>query len=235
MSRSQDGLLRVLARGGMVIRCAEGYGVYLSQDARRGSVGVLSAEQFDLMCAQGALAPISAGCERWAWHAGTELSDQTHGACALVAPAYPRTPRQRCPSVLEASLMRVEDVSERRWIARAIARFLGDCERQSAVQPVTMNWAFELSGHTGGRRRGTSGMTEVSLSACKTLEMVEAQLGRDDFKLLESVLVVPLTKRKLCSELMLAGQDLYDHVATTLRRLARLYDRAVPASDEHGG
>ena len=228
MSRRVESLIRVLRRGGMLVAGKGGYLVYRSRDARRAIAGVLPVGEFEKMRATGELVAISEQAGRWIWgHTGEEaviaqlpITDVTTLVRAIAKPER--------RSILEAVLMQATEPHQREWLARAAARFLRDYEHQSATQSVTMSWDFDR-GSFSGKRRGASGMSEMSLSAQKTLGLIRENLGTGNFELVERVLIARHSKRRLCCDFAWTQDELITRLAKTLERLARLYDMRIAA------
>ncbi|MEO9971728.1 MAG: hypothetical protein ABJG15_18170 [Hyphomonadaceae bacterium] len=230
MSKSSEGLLRALRRGGMLVLDGGRYLVYRSRDARRGSIGILQSEVFDKLCRDAAIQAVEGQCERWVWtlKSNRGLPEQVDGEGAAFAGLTRQVPSRR--TLLETVLLGERDLHEREWMARGVARFMRDYEQRSAMQSVTMSWSFERGGHKRGQGNGAQGMSEMSLSAERLIQQVENGLGAEDFKLLELVLVERRSRRRLCVDFSLTGSELTALLADILKRLARLYDRKIPAA-----
>lgn len=229
MSKSSEGLLRALRRGGMLVLDAGCYLVYRSQDARRGSIGILQGEVFDKLYRDDAIRAVEGQCERWVWSLESKgLPEAVDGEGAAFADLTRHVRGRR--TLLETVLLGESDLREREWMARGVARFVRDYEQRSVMQPVTMNWSFERGGNKCGWHNGRQGMSEMSLSAERLMQQVENGLGAEDFKLLELVLVERRSRRRLCVEFSMTGPELTEGLAGILKRLARLYDRKIPAA-----
>lgn len=230
MTRPDERLVRVINRGGMIVDSQCGYLVYRSSDARRGAIGVLKTEIFEQLLTDGALVETPNLQGRWVSNAPDHDCDLE--SKVNIAPPLPcgrKTPHKR-RSLLEAALIAESDGHEREWMARGAARFIGDYERQSAAQSVTMNWAFDFGGHKGARRNGMQGMSEMSLSAQRTLGRIRDRLGAEGFQLLSHVLIERRTQRQLCVDFSTTKPELLSRLSHSLKQLARLYDRDIPAA-----
>jgi len=227
MSLSEDALVRVLERGGMAVEIKDGFRVFRTQDARRGEVGVLSADRFARLLGGDALVELADKAQRWIWRSEDEGVETRPSLSALDVPSAQRRRTKR--TVLEAALEQVKDEHERSWLARAAMRFLRDCERRSAVQSVTMNWDFDLSGHRRGRRGQQPGMSEISLAAARVLSAIQDNLDEADFRSLEQALVARVSRRVLATEFALDVASISVRVAGALKQLARLYDGSIAA------
>ena len=233
MSKSARGLIRVLARGGMLVAGADGHRVYRTGDARRGCVGILPDEMVARLKADRALVALCDRAERWGWREGHALPA---GMVRRDAPAtsfpkagQPNSPRARSATVLEAALGGVEDQRERERLARAAMRFLRDYEAQSLSRSVTMNWSFELRGNKGRHFGGTAGLPERSLSARAALERMAEILGARRFALVECALVKQHSQRRLGTDFGMGVRGVLEALRQGLSEVAEAYDHCIRA------
>lgn len=236
MSKCARGLIRVLARGGMLVAGADGHRVYRTGDARRGCVGILPDEMVARLKADRALVALCDRAERWGWREGHALPA---GMVRPDAPASPKTsgsrtgqansPRARSATVLEAALGGIEDQRARERLARAAMRFLRDYEAQSLSRSVTMNWSFELRGNKGRHFDGAAGLPERSLSARAALVRMTEILGKRRFALVECALVKQHSQRRLGTDFGMGVRGVLEALRQGLCDIAEAYDHCIRA------
>lgn len=227
MMGGENSLLRVIERGGMIVRRGERYEVYRSHDARRGVAGRLSQARVDALLAGGMLCPLQGEAERFTVRPEARLVEPGPDR-ALAAPRLPAGHGRKSGCLLQRVLDGETDPWRQEYLARAASRFLGDLERVNAGETVTMNWAFVPGGKGRRSQRVSGGFGHAGVAARRSLDAVEAQLGRADAAILKALLTGASGLGQIAVDFEMIPVRVPAVCLEVLWRLACAYDQGAP-------
>ncbi|MGE6698076.1 hypothetical protein ACQKH5_10325 [Hyphomonas sp. NPDC076900] len=211
---SETQVRRVLAAGGMLIESGGQWLAYRSQDARLSAAGSLSPLIAGRLQAEGV---VHADPQKPRRFLAIQRRAPAHAAISPPARLLEGARSAQKPVSLFETIM-ADFISKPGDLARlkaASQRFLADT-RQASARPSRP-----------GERRPPGAGPETALSR---LTALEAAIGLDRFRQLESLLVHPGTAKAFAREAGLAEAEAYKTALSALMALTEAYDLAVRAA-----
>jgi len=220
-------LLRALARGGCVGRCANGnWSLWRSTDRRGAIITDMTAADVEDLLLNGDLKPMGGDEDAALIWCGALLppADVKASAQALIGDAE----RRSCPqSLLQRVLNQISEEGQRRRLRQTALDFAGDFERaQTSGAASGMNWQALATGTRidGGPVRDQSARIGYAGQAAARVAAVMERFDRDTFRFLERMVVYRETRYALVKRRGVRPAEVEHEGLRVLRKLARLYD-----------
>ena len=220
-------VLRALARGGCVGRCANGnWSVWRRTDRRGAVIANMDATDVEKLLLSGHLKPLGDDMNAALIWCGGALpaADVEASAQALIGDVERQS---RSQSLLQRVLSQVGEEGQRRRLQQVAHDFAGDFEReQTSGSASGMNWQAVAAGTridcgpVGDRsaRIGYAGQAATRVATIIT------RFNRDGFRFLERMVVYRETRYAIAKWRGARPAEVEHEGLRVLRKLARLYD-----------
>ncbi len=218
-------LLRVLARGGRLVRRSGAFEVYRSEDFRGGPVGRLASPAAEDLIARGRLAEAVDG-RGYCWQGPAPKAPPGR----LAPPVLPQTFRRNAGAhrrrALDIALDAAAEAHAGAPLLAAANRLAADLERAAAVQSVTMRWDAAGAVDGGGAERAGTPLA-ASADARRRLTGVHTHVGERRWRLLADLVLHEMSLTALAASYGLRQDRALAEARAALEALAEAYDRAV--------
>ncbi len=220
---SEERLVRVMRKGGMLIQSGGCWRVYRSKDKRCACVGHVLPTLAERMQGEGAIAPCSKKPERYVWTGSANEDDKSWRMIPrpqIDAPMRQKRPRR---SLLKRALEAEENPAAHVRLAAAANRYIGDVELAAKPQSLTMNWenvrvdGGPVAGGRGGFG-GRAGAAQIRLSK------LTAVLGKQKLTMLDMMLLQGASCAALSRHLDVSTEEAARLAHLALSSLAAAYD-----------
>ena len=222
-------LVRVLKRGGVLVRQDGQWVLRRMPDARFRAIGMLADDYVTERLEKGDLEPLNGDPGRLIWTAATEprASQRSDDGPAVCHRSTRRRRRRR--SLLEQVAANCQSEAEGRRLLRAAARYLADVESAATPQSMTMRWDL-ASVSNGRRRRGSEGPGVRAVQAAASLRKLRQVVDDDTYFIVTLVVVHGISRAGLMTKLSLSQRAALKRAGEALTSLADAYDRALPSA-----